>query len=52
MTAEKFIGTVKNKIYKYKTVSSKNKHNNKVSDLVKVYKNTFHRTIIMKPADT
>lgn len=49
---EKSIGTVKNKICKYKTfVSSKNEYNYKVSDLVKVYKNTFHKTIIMKPAD-
>lgn len=53
MIVEKSIGTVKNKICKYKTVvSSKNEYNYKVSDLVEVYKNTFHKTIIMKPADT
>ena len=49
--AERFIRTVKNKIYKYMTVISKTMYIDKLDDIVKEYNNTYHTTIKMKPAD-
>ena len=49
--AERFIRTLKNKIYKYMTSISKNLHIDKLDDIVKKYNNTYHTPIKMKPAD-
>ena len=48
---ERFIRTLKNKIYKYMTSMSKNLCIDKLNDIVNEYNNTYHRTIKMKPAD-
>ena len=48
--AERFIRTLKNKIYKYMTSISKNVYIDKL-DIVKKYNNTYHRSIKMKPVD-
>ena len=50
--AERFIRTLKNKIYKYITSVSKNVYINKLDDAVNKYNNTYHNTIKMKPVDT
>ena len=49
--AERFIRTLKNKIYKYMTSVSKNVYIDKLDDIVDEYNNTYHRTIKMKPVD-
>ena len=49
--AERFIKTLKNKIYKYMTSVSKIVYINKLDDIVNEYNNTYHRTIKMKPVD-
>ena len=49
--AERFIRTLKNKIYKYMTSISKNVYIDKLDDIVDEYNNTYHRTIKMKPID-
>ena len=49
--AERFIRTLKNKIYKYMTAISKNTYIDKSDDIVNRNNNTFHRTIKMKPFD-
>ena len=49
--AERFIRTLKTKIYKYMTATSKNVYINKLDDVVKEYNNTYHTTIKMKPVD-
>ena len=51
VVAERFIKTLKNKIYKYMTSISKNVYINKLDDIVDEYNNTYHRTIKMKPID-
>ena len=51
VVAERFIRTLKTKIYKYMTSLSKNVYINKVDDIVNGYNNTYHRTIKMKLAD-
>ena len=51
VVSEKFIRTLKNKIYKYMTSVSKNVYIDKLDDIVDKYNNTYHRTITMKPAD-
>ena len=48
---ERFIRTLKTKIYKYMTSVSKNVYINKLDDIVKEYNNTYHRTIKVKPVD-
>ena len=48
---ERFIRTLKTKIYKYMTSVSKNVYINKLDDIVNEYNNTYHRTIKMKPVD-
>ena len=49
--AERFIRTLKNKIYKYMTSLSKNVHIDKLDDIVRKYSNTYHTSIKMKPID-
>ena len=49
--AERFIRTLKNKIYKYMTSISKYVYIDKLDDIVNKYINTYHSTIKMKPAD-
>ena len=51
VVAERFIRTLKTKIYKYMTSISKNVDINKLNDTVNEYNNTYHRTIKMKPVD-
>ena len=48
---ERFITTLKNKIYKYMTSISKNVYIDKLDDIVRKYKNTYHISIKMKPVD-
>ena len=49
--AERFIRTLKNRIYKYMTSVSKNEYIDKLDDTVNKYNNTYYRTIKMKPID-
>ena len=49
--AERFIKTLKSKIYKYMTSISKNVYIDKLDDVVDEYNNTYHTTIKMKPID-
>ena len=49
--AERFIRTLKTKIYKYMTSVSKNLYVDKLDDIVGEYNNTYHRTIKVKPVD-
>ena len=51
VVVERFIRTLKNKIYKYMTAISKNVYIDKLDDIVKKYNNAYHTTIKMKPAD-
>ena len=48
---ERFIRTLKNKIYKYMTSISKNVCIDKFDDIVNKYNNAYHSTIKIKPAD-
>ena len=48
---ERCIRTLKNKIYKYMTLVSKNIYIDKLDDIVNKYNNTYHSTIKMKPVD-
>ena len=50
VVAERFILTLKNKIYKYVTSIPKNECTDKL-DIVNKYNNTCHKTIKMKPID-
>ena len=47
--AERFIRTLKNKIFKHMTAISKNVYFDVLDDIVNKYNNTIHRTIKMKP---
>ena len=49
--AERFIRTLKTKIYKYMTMISKNVYIDKLDDIVDDYDNIYHRAIKMKPID-
>ena len=49
--AERFIRTLKNKIYKHMTSGSKNVYFDVLDVIVDKYNNTYHRTIKMKPID-
>ena len=51
VVAERFIRTLKNKIYKYITSISKNVYIDKLDDVVRKYSNTYHTSIKMKPVD-
>ena len=49
--AERFIRTLKNKIFKHMTAISKNVYFDVLDDIVNKYNNTVHKTIKMKPID-
>ena len=49
--AERFIRTLKNKIFKHMTAISKNVYFDVLDEIVNKYNNTVHRTIKMKPID-
>ena len=51
VVAERFIRTLKSKIYKYMASISKNVYIDKLDDIVNEYNNTYHTTIKMKPID-
>ena len=51
VVAERFIRTLKSKIYKYMNSISKNVYIDKLDDIVNEYNNTYHTTIKMKPID-
>ena len=51
VVAERFIRTLKSKIYKCMASISKNVYINKLDDIVDEYNNTYHTTIKMKPID-
>ena len=51
VVAERFIRTLKNKIFKHMTTISKNVYIDMLNDTVSKYNNTVHRTIKMKPID-
>ena len=51
VVAERFIRTLKKKIYKDMTAISKSVYFNVLNDIVDEYNNTYHKTIKMKPVD-
>ena len=51
VVAERFIRTLKGKIYKYMTSISKNVYIDKLDNIVDEYDNTYHTTIKMKSID-
>ena len=51
VVAERFIRTLKNKIYKHMIANSKNVYFNALNYIFGEYNNTYHRTIKMKPID-
>ena len=51
VVAERFIKTLKNKIYKHMTYIGKNVYLNVLDDIVDKYNNSFHSSIKMKPKD-
>ena len=51
VVVERFIRTLKTKIYKCMTSISKNVYTDKLDDTVNEYNNTYHRTMKMNSAD-
>ena len=51
VVAERFIRTLKTKIYKYMTSVLKNVYVNKLDDILGKYNNTYHTTIKIKSVD-
>ena len=51
VVAERFITTLKNKIYKHMTTIGKNIYFNVLDDIVDEYNNTIHSSIKVKPKD-
>ena len=51
VVAERFIRTLKNKLYKHMTATGKNVYYGVLDDVVNKYNNTKHSTIKMKPID-
>ena len=49
--AERFIRTLKNKIFKHMAAILKNVYFDVLDDIVDKYHNTIHKTIKMKPVD-
>ena len=49
--AERFIKTLKNKIYKHMTIIGANVYFNVLDDIVKDYNNTIHSSMKLKPKD-
>ena len=46
VVAERSIGTIKNKIYKYMTSVSQNVYIDKLNDIINEYNDAYHRTIL------
>ena len=51
VVAERFIRTLKNKLYKHMTATGENVYYDVLDDVVNDYNNTKHNTIKMKPKD-
>ena len=51
VVAERFVRTLKNKLYKHMTATGKNVYYDVLDDVVNEYNNTKHNTIKMKPVD-
>ena len=51
VVTERFIRTLKNKIYRHMTTVSKNVYFDFLDDIVDKYNNTYHKIIKMKPFD-
>ena len=51
VVAERFIRTLKNKLYKHMTATGKNVYYDVLDDVVNKYNNTKHSAIKMKPID-
>ena len=51
VVAERFIRTLKNKIFKHMTAISKNFYFDVLDEIVNNYNNLVHKTIKMKPID-
>ena len=51
IASERFIRTLKNKVFKYMTGISKNVYFDMLDDIVGKYNDTVHKTIKMKPID-
>ena len=51
VVAERFIKTLKNKIFKHMTAINQNIYFDALDDVVNKYNNTIHKTIKMKPID-
>ena len=51
VVVERFIRTLKNKLYKHMTAINKNGYYDVLDDIVNKYNNTKHSTIKMKPKD-
>ena len=51
VVAERFIRTLKNKLYKHMTATGKNVYYDVLDDIVNEYNNTKHSTVKMKPMD-
>ena len=51
VVTERFIRTLKTKMYKYMTSVSENIYINKLDNIVDEYNNAYHRTIKMEPVD-
>ena len=51
VVAERFIRTLKNKLYKHMTAIGKNVYYDVLDDVVNKYNNTKHSIIKMKPID-
>ena len=51
VVAQRFIRTLKSRVYKYMTSLSKNVYIDKLDDIVNEYNNTYHRIIKLKPID-
>ena len=51
VVTERLMRTIKNKIYKHMTSTSKNVYIDKLDDILHKYNNKNHRTIKMKPID-
>ena len=51
VVVERFVRTLKSKIYKYMTSVSKKMYIDELDDIVNEYNNTYHTTIKMKPID-
>ena len=51
VVSERFIGTLKGKLYRHMTSLSKNVYIDKLDNIAHKYNNTYHSTIKMKPID-